>query len=202
MTRGRIIEWSHAARTFPGQSISGDRCFVAPYEGGVLAGVVDGLGHGIEAARSAEMAVSYIVERPDDPLKEIIKRCHLRLRGLRGIAATLAAFTAATSTMTWLAVGNVSAVLIPGTDEAERRRSHLVLRGGVVGDRLPSLKTSTLPVVPGDTLLLATDGVSLDFAETWDGLSSPDVMAQRIIERHSTGRDDALIMVVRYMGDA
>ncbi len=38
-----------------------------------------------------------------------------------------------------------------------RARETLLLRGGVVGDRLPPLRAAGLPLAPGDTLVLATD---------------------------------------------
>ena len=132
MSKLDIIDWSYATKALPGEEVSGDRCVVAPYEGGVLAAVVDGSGHGAEAARSAEVAVECILENPGDPLQEIIQRCHARLRGMRGMAASLASFDAAKSVVTWLSVGNVTGILIPNYHGGERPRSHLVLRGGVV----------------------------------------------------------------------
>lgn len=195
-----IINWSYAGLAFAGQQVSGDRCVVAPYEGGVLAAVVDGSGHGAEAARSSEVAVSCILENPGEPLREIIQRCHARLRGLRGMAASLAAFDAEKSTLTWLSVGNVTGILIPSHNGAERSRTHLLLRGGIVGANLPGLEPATVPVSPGDTLMLATDGIALGYADAIKLVGPPDVMARQIIEKHATSKDDALIMVVRYVG--
>ena len=56
------------------------------------------------------------------------------------MAASLASFDAAKSVVTWLSVGNVAGILIPSHHGGERPRSHLVLRGGVVGARLPGLE--------------------------------------------------------------
>jgi len=200
VSRGSLIDWSEATENLPGQQESGDRSLVAPYAGGVLVGVVDGLGHGADAARCAEIAVSCFKEHPEEPLPEMIRRCHGRLRSMRGIAVTLASFDFAASTMTWLAIGNVAGVRLPAPSDAQQHSSRLVLRGGVVGDKLPSLGPTTLGVSEGDTLMLATDGIAAGFADTIRLVSSPEVMAKQIIENHATGRDDALIMVVRYLG--
>ena len=43
---GPWIEWGVATRALPGQAESGDRHLVQRFPDGVLAAVVDGLGHG------------------------------------------------------------------------------------------------------------------------------------------------------------
>jgi serine phosphatase RsbU (regulator of sigma subunit) len=35
----------------------------------------------------------------------------------------------------------------------------VLLRSGVVGYQLPTLRASTLPIAPGDLLIFATDGI-------------------------------------------
>src|SRR2546429_452128 len=60
-----VIEWAVAELVLPGQTESGDRCLVtAPSEGGLVA-VVDGLGHGAEAAGAAKAAAILPVARGD-----------------------------------------------------------------------------------------------------------------------------------------
>ena len=54
------IEWSVAVRSL--DSESGDQYVVTPRSDGVLVGVVDGLGHGPEAAVAAKNAVGLIAE--------------------------------------------------------------------------------------------------------------------------------------------
>ena len=196
-----LLSWAHAVRIMAGESESGDRHLVVPFTGGALVAVVDGLGHGADAARSADHAVALFSHDPRDTLADLVRRCHNRLRGQRGIAVSLAAFDAVSSTMTWLAVGNVAGVLLPAASEAARPRMYLLQRGGLVGDdRLPALEAATVPVSPGDTLLMATDGVSSRFADEIVHLGAPAAMAQEIINKHTNGNDDALIMVVRYVG--
>ena len=48
--------------------------------------------------------------------------------------------------------------------------------------------------------MLATDGIDLGYADAIKLVGPPDVMARQIIEKHTTTKDDALIMVVRYVG--
>src|SRR2546427_6905214 len=53
-----LIEWGVASLALPGEAESGDRHLVKPVGTGVLVAVVDGLGHGAEAAAAAQAAVA------------------------------------------------------------------------------------------------------------------------------------------------
>ena len=48
-----VIEWGVAEEPLPGQKHSGDRCIVKNGSDGALLAVVDGIGHGEDAAHSA-----------------------------------------------------------------------------------------------------------------------------------------------------
>src|SRR2546430_16061983 len=49
-----LIEWGVASLALPGEAESGDRHLVKPVGTAVLVAVVDGLGHGAEAATAAQ----------------------------------------------------------------------------------------------------------------------------------------------------
>jgi hypothetical protein len=52
----------------------------------------------------------------------------------------------------------------------------------------------------GDTLVVSTDGVNADIdAHLLEGISL-QAMAERILARCRTGRDDALVLLARYRG--
>ena len=55
--RASLIEWAVAGAPIDGETESGDLHAVVQFEGGVLVGAVDGLGHGAEAAVAARAAV-------------------------------------------------------------------------------------------------------------------------------------------------
>ena len=71
-----------------------------------------------------------------------------------------------------------------------------------MGFRLPALVASTVSVAPGDTLILATDGVNGDFATGLRLFEPPERIAESILARFAHGRDDALALVARYWGEA
>lgn len=227
-TLTRPLEWGAAIFTREGEAESGDRYVVAPFDDGILVAAIDGLGHGKEAAHAAELASHILEDDPHGSVVTLVLRCHEGLRSTRGVVMSLASFATRAETMTWLGVGNVEGRLVragvggPPTDRrqeerrarqqpvaaerrrAERRGSHsfefLLLRAGVVGSHLPPLDGALLPVRPGDTLLLTTDGVALlDVPEMGPG-ERPQEIAERILSRHKKGIDDALVVVARWVG--
>ncbi|HYD94154.1 MAG TPA: SpoIIE family protein phosphatase [Noviherbaspirillum sp.] len=193
-----LVEYWVAGRPIPGEAESGDAYLVAPFPGGALAAVVDGLGHGPRAHDAAVLAIDTLAQQPGDPLPVLMQRCHHALKTSRGAVMTLASFNAAHCTMSWLAVGNVDAFLLraaaPGAKPAA-----IVPRGGIVGDRLPPLNPVTLPVYPGDLLLLATDGIATAFIREIGALLQPRQLVNHILTQHAKSTDDALIVGVQWI---
>src|SRR5262245_53238189 len=114
-----MIEWAREGHALSGQTASGDLGVVMPYDGGVLVGLIDGLGHGRDACIAAERAEQSLAKDPSKPLDELIERCHEELRETRGVVLSLAAFNGQGS-MRWLGVGNVEGLLVrAGSDASE-----------------------------------------------------------------------------------
>jgi len=158
-----LIEWAVAARPLHGQGESGDLHLVEPFPNGVLVAVVDGLGHGHEAAIAARTAVATLESYAGEDVVSLVRRCHERLKGTRGVVMTLVRVSAHDRTITWLGVGDVEGLLLRADAWASPAREYVLLRGGVVGEALPPLRASVLPVSQSDTLVLATDGISHGF---------------------------------------
>ncbi len=198
-----LLEWGVAELVLPGQTESGDRYLITPTSGGWLVAVVDGLGHGAEAAEAAKAAVRSLDRHAHDPIIPLIRDCHRSLAGTRGVVMSVAAFDARAETMTWVGVGNVEGVLLRARATVSPRRESLLLRGGVVGGHLPALAAAIVPVMRGDALIFATDGVRSDFAsEHLAHDDPPQQLADRILARWGTKTDDALVLVARYLGPA
>lgn len=198
--RAAAIDWGVAARALPGETLSGDRHVVQSFPGGVLLGAMDGLGHGEEAADAAEIAARVLEERPHEPLPSLVQRCHDALGKTRGVVMSLASVKLREAAMTWLGVGNVTGVLMRADSHAVPAREALLLRGGVVGYKLPRLKAAVVALNPGDTLVFATDGIRGDFAEHLAGRARPQKLADGIMARDGLETDDALVLVARYPG--
>lgn len=194
------LDWAVAERAQPGETASGDFALVEPFAGGVLVAVVDALGHGSEAAATARQAATALERRPEDPVAELLRRCHDALLGFRGAVVSLASFDSVHATMTWLGVGNVAGVLLLADQTLQPSRTTLVTFGGIVGAEPPRARPWIVPVAPGDTLIFATDGVRIGFADDLSPAGSPQQIADGILTRHAKGTDDALVLVARYVG--
>lgn len=186
-----------AAAALPGQQETGDHAVVCPLPEGVVVAAVDGLGHGEEAAAAARAAIGVVRHYPDEHILSLVRLCHQALRSTRGATMGLASFDGPQGVMTWIGIGNIEGVLQRGDGEP---RQLLLQRSGVVGGQLPPLQAAVLPIQAGDTLVFATDGIKGDFAHLISILDSPQAMAERILARCAKGNDDALVLVVRYLG--
>lgn len=196
-----ILDWAVSARTLRGEAVSGDLHVLLPFEGGVLAAVIDGLGHGPEAAFAARTAGSLLAENPAASVDALVQRCHAGLRKTRGVVLSLASFRISAAEMTWLGVGDVEGVLLRADPSTTPPRETILLRGGVVGYQLPTLRASSHRVLVGDLLILATDGVRHGFLNRQtDDDEAPDVIADAILADHGKTTDDALVLVARYRG--
>jgi serine/threonine protein phosphatase PrpC len=194
-----VIEWSAAEEVLPGENKSGDRYVVKNLPEGALLAVVDGIGHGEDAAHSAELAAGVFNGSDARSLISLVRRCHERLQGTRGAVVSLAWFSPADDTMTWLGVGNVAGVLLRREAYGVARQESLLLRAGMVGAPLPHISATVVPVSYGDTLIFATDGIRSGFADRLNVNSSRQEIARQIIRNHWRKHDDALVLVARYV---
>ena len=192
--------WFHyavATRPRSAGAENGDRHLVVAVPGGALIAVIDGLGHGREAAAAAEIAVRVVGDHASEPLPALVRRCHEALHRTRGAAMTLSLLTWPEGTLTWGGVGNVDGRLIRAASP-ERIEGALLL-SGVVGYRIPPLRPTVIPLYRGDLLIMATDGILPRFTEGLVPGEQLQRMADRILDIH--GRDDdALVLVARWSG--
>lgn len=196
-----LLQYWVAGRPIPGERECGDQFVVAGFEGGALAAVIDGLGHGEHAAEAARHAVSVLAAHAGEPVVALFHHCHEALRRMRGVVMTIASFNAADSTISWLGVGNVECMLLRTGGQGSKPASPL-LRGGIVGDRLPPLLPATVPVQPGDLLLLATDGIASAFIRDLRYPDEPQRLVNHLFSQYARTTDDALILGVQWTNGA
>lgn len=195
-------QYAVASRARAGERRSGDAALVCASGDGVLVAAVDGLGHGEEAAIAAGVAIATLREEAGQPLEWLFQRCHESLQLTRGAALTLATLDTVRGTVSWSGVGNVEGILLGQAQRGGRRKHYLTNRGGVVGYRLPAVCASVVQMSPGDLLILATDGIDEGFTTSEIPRGSPGRVARAILERHGKATDDALVLVLRWLGRA
>lgn len=198
----RFLDWAVASRTMPGEASSGDVSVVVRVQDGALLAVIDGLGHGTEAAKAAAAAEKKVRECAGEPLVVILDHCHKALHGTRGAVMTLVHVNEHDDTLTWMGVGNVDGRLWSAVPGETLVRQAPPLRGGVVGHHVPKLNSSTLPLTRGDLIVLSTDGIKNDFHEEFRLSGTVKQIADHIARVHWVGMDDALVLAARYLGSS
>jgi serine phosphatase RsbU (regulator of sigma subunit) len=195
-----LIDWGVAQWPAPGETVVGDAHVVLPRRHGMLLAVIDGSGHGREAVRAAQLAARTLADQPELPAPELLQRCHAALALTRGAVMTLAEYDAVKRTLTLCGVGNVEAFLIRGGPETQPTRvASAPLRGGIVGVKLPEVRPAIVPVEPGDVLVMASDGVRLDFQREFLLRTPPQRAAGELLQRLGRVSDDALVLVARFI---
>jgi phosphoserine phosphatase RsbX len=187
------VEWALASIPLDGHD-SGDGALVLPLPRGTLVAVSDGLGHGPEAAAATSAALDALRASASPDVAGAIARCHAKLARTRGVALTVAWIDASEGLLRWSGVGNVDAVIVRAQTG---RKEHLLMRGGVVGLQLPSLRVADLGYAPGDLLVMATDGIRSGFADHLRPLATCQTIAQELMAWGRRPTDDALVLALR-----
>jgi phosphoserine phosphatase RsbX len=194
-----MIEYGFAGYTLPGQKESGDRHLVQWRSDDFFVGVIDGLGHGDDAALAAKAAVAILEGSAEQSLTALLQRCHEGLRSTRGVVMSLACIKPKQGMVNWVGVGNVQGVVVRSRSGRTSICEELLLRPGVIGAQMPFLQVTAAPIVRGDTLIFATDGIRLGFAEQLSAIKPPQMLADQILAGYGRGDDDALVVVTRYL---
>jgi negative regulator of sigma-B (phosphoserine phosphatase) len=193
------LEWGVAEQAAPRESVTGDAHLMLPTSAGLLLAVIDGSGHGPEAAHATALALNTLRGAPEQSVIAHMRNCHAALAGSRGVVMTLAGYHQQESTLTLCGVGNVEAVLFRARPAAgSSRQESAMLRGGVVGSHLPEPFATVMPVHGGDVLVMASDGLRHDFAPESVLRSPPRQSAGALLRQHARGNDDAVVLVVRF----
>ena len=179
-----------------GEERSGDIAVFCGTETGGLVAVIDGLGHGPEAADAAETCAAAVYANAQAPPQELLELCHAALLDSRGAVMTVAWIDLERGRLSWTGVGNVDARLVRA-GPAPREEVALVF-GGVLGYRLPKIRPATMELARGDVLVMITDGIDGAISPALGGGGGAQALAERIFAMHGRGTDDALAAVVRY----
>lgn len=182
-----------------GETESGDAWLVARQRHAIALMVVDGLGHGPEAAKAGRAAVDAMALQPGMRPAQQIEVCHAALRATRGAAQAIALVDLEARELSFAGVGNIGACVI---DSEERRQ--MMSHNGIVGHNIRKVQEFVLPCPPGALVILASDGI----ATQWDlaqypGLAAcdPAIVAAVLLRDHGRARDDACVLVQRCPGE-
>lgn len=179
-----------------GEHDCGDAFALAADTGVASVLVVDGLGHGPQAAAAADRAVG--VFRRDGAIApdRVVADMHEALRPTRGAAAAIARVDIAAGLITYCGIGNIIGAVV---ERGATRR--MVSYDGTVGHVASRIRALQYPFAVPPLVLLHSDGLR----GRWDlgdypGLSEshPAIVAGVLYRDFRRDRDDASIVALKW----
>jgi anti-sigma regulatory factor (Ser/Thr protein kinase) len=160
--------------------------------------VVDGLGHGPEAAKVQEEAIRCVRKNPTGEPAEILWTLHDALRSTRGGVAAVAVIDDMKGRITYAGAGNISGRIITGPDTHK-----MVSLSGTVGYEIRKIREFSHSFESGALLVMYSDGLFMRWdMEDYPGLRQkhPSLIAGVLYRDHTRGTDDVTVLVVKPAG--
>jgi hypothetical protein len=157
--------------------------------------VVDGLGHGPDAAAAAAAAMTTFSKAAGAPPQAMLVAIDAALRDARGAAVSIVVIDKAQRRMQFSGVGNVDGRVLAGG-----AIQHLIPQNGIVGHGMPSPRPTDVAWPAGSRLVMHSDGIvprwRFDAYESGAALH-PALLAGVIYRDFARDRDDATVLVLR-----
>ncbi len=178
-----------------GEDVCGDNWALLQGRGRVIAFVVDGLGHGLEAAEAARAAVEMVKSKAHLDAPNLMDAVHGALRPTRGAAAAVALLQPESELCTFCGVGNISAsIRSSGTSRS------MVSHNGTLGHSVRKIQEFQYPFPKGSLLVMHSDGMGTHWdLAAYPGIEMrhPAMIAAALYRDHSRGRDDLTVLALR-----
>ena len=180
-----------------GEEVAGDGWLLEPSGDYCTVLVVDGLGHGPNAARAARAATDAFAAHPGATPAALMQICHGALVATRGAAGAAARVALAKSQGTFAGIGNI-ACRVEWTDA----RRQLVSHSGTLGHVMRRVQEFDFSFPAGALLILHSDGLAGHWASAdYPGLGSKHagLIAGVLYRDHERGTDDVTVVVLKNM---
>ena len=196
--RHHLLDIGAVCLPMAGETACGDGWAVVQSADRAVILLVDGLGHGPNAAEAADTAIAAFQAASGGAPAEIVAGLHQSLRSTRGAALAVAEVTptADGATVRYCGVGNTAAALLSAVDAPRTLPS----MNGTAGLQVRTMHEVTLPWTRGNVLALHTDGITTRWrADAYRGILThhPTVLATALQRDHTRGRDDATVLAFR-----
>jgi anti-sigma regulatory factor (Ser/Thr protein kinase) len=181
-----------------GEPVCGDAWSVSQGRGRVVVFVVDGLGHGPDAAAASRAALEAVQKNLHRDAPNLMEAVHGALRPTRGAAAAVALLQPESELCSFCGIGNIAASI----RSAGASRS-MVSHNGILGHQVRKMQEFQYPFPKGALLIMHSDGI----ATHWDlaaypGIESrhPALVSAALFRDHSRLRDDLTVLALRNEG--
>ena len=190
-----LLEHAKVNRPHYYEHVSGDAAIVVEKDHLLFAAIVDVLGHGREAHELAVSIEKFLIVHCSGSVVHVMDRLHKHLIGSRGAGAGLCFVDRRTGLLRFIGTGNT---VIRRFGSGEVR---LLSRPGIIGGNRRTPKEERMTLIPGDVVLLYTDGVKDRFQlSEYPQLlhHSAESIARNVVQRFGKDHDDATCIALRY----
>lgn len=174
----------------PGEAACGDAWAVMDDGPRAAFLVVDGLGHGPDAAVAAHAAVASMRRQGNEAsAAAVLAQVHQALKGTRGAAGAVAVVDLVRAHGSFCGIGNVGFVL-----RHRRESRQLLSHNGILGHLTRTMHEFKFDFPPGASLVAHSDGIGTHWRlDDYPGLENhhPSLIAAMLYRDHCRGRDDA-----------
>lgn len=188
---GEVWKFSVFSRPAEGESENGDGFFIKRRGKKSYIYLIDGLGHGHDAHKAADITVKLLEQYYIWPHEELINLLHEKLKHTRGIALSTAIVDDENDYISYTGVGNITAAVLGENNET------MMNYNGTIGGKLRKVKTFEYPYSNGDLFVMYSDGILLhwlkDYENYWKGILQD--FAYTIFNKFNRGNDDATLIV-------
>jgi len=181
-----------------GEQVCGDGWTVVEGRGRVVVFVVDGLGHGPDAAAAARVAIDCVERNAHRAAPEIMDAVHNAMRPTRGGAGAVALLQPQSELCVFCGIGNIA-----GSIRGGGTTRNMVSHNGTLGHQVRKIQEFQYPFPKGSLLVMHSDGI----ATHWDLAAYPGIEARHpafvsaaLFRDHSRGRDDLTVLALRNEG--
>lgn len=179
----------------PGEQVCGDTWAVETFPNATKIMVADGLGHGPEAFKAANICQRIFHDFKKSEFKNIITEMHTSLKSLRGAAVSMAEFNYDQRKISYIGVGNISGIVC-SKEKVHRMISH----GGTVGYMSPRMQEFVFDLELNSLLILYSDGIHSQLnLKIYPNLLAhhPSLIAGVIYRDFCRKKDDSTVLVIR-----
>jgi anti-sigma regulatory factor (Ser/Thr protein kinase) len=189
------LQVSGLAVPYPGERVCGDAWAYDHTPERTVILLVDGLGHGPDAAQAAQEAVTTFHKHIHLPPGAALSYLHDALKNTRGAVAAIAEIRSREKTLTYTGVGNIAAVLLSNGGS-----KNLVSHNGTLGVAAPRIQEFRVDWPEDGILIMHSDGLQTRWQLSgYAGLLSRHaaVIGAALFRDFRRQHDDASVVVVK-----
>jgi anti-sigma regulatory factor (Ser/Thr protein kinase) len=189
------IELGAVCLAMKGEEVAGDSWLLKPVGEEQTVLVVDGLGHGPNAAQAARVATEALAAHPTAAPGALMQICHGALATTRGAAGAAARVAPAKQRGTFAGIGNIACRV-----ESVGERRQLVSHSGTLGHVMRRVQEFDFAFPTGALLILHSDGLTSHWGSNdYPGLAArhAGLIAGVLYRDHDRCRDDVTVVVLK-----